>query len=104
VGISMWVRTESPEPGDRIDDSGWIAWKVPSGVLNLRDTPLLVAVDPYGDTVFNRFQISNQLPRELQYLRGRMTDSESAAILDELERLMSVATEKVHRYLWFIGD
>jgi hypothetical protein len=33
-----------------------------------------------------------------------MTDSESAAILDELERLMSVATEKVHRYLWFIGD
>jgi hypothetical protein len=39
-------------------------WKVPDGVLNLRDTPLLVAVDPYGDTVFNRFQIEQQLPKE----------------------------------------
>lgn len=104
MGCSMWVRKEMPERGDRIDDSGYIAWDVPSGILNLRDTPLLVAVDPYGDTVFNRFQIERQLPREVAYLRTRLTDPEQVAMLDELERLMTVATVKVHRYLWFIGD
>jgi hypothetical protein len=104
MGISIWVRKEMAERGDRIDESGWIAWKVPSGVLNEADTPLLIGVDPYGNTVFNRMQIERQLPTEVRYLRGRLTDAEHIAMLDELERLMAVAGETVHRYLWFIGD
>ena len=63
VPISMWVRKEMPERGERLDESP-IPWKVPNAVLNLRDTPLLAAVDPYGDTMFNRPQIEKQLPRE----------------------------------------
>lgn len=102
--ISMWVRKELSEPGERIDESGAIAWKVPHDVLNLRDTPLLIAVDPYGDTVFNHFQIERQLPDEIEFLRGKLTDSDSSTMFDELERLMTVACERVHRYLWFIGD
>lgn len=101
--ISMWVRKEMPEPGARLAE-GTVAWKVPPGILNFRDTPLLVAVDPYGDTVFNHFQIERQLPREVEYLREQLTSSEAIEMLDELERLMAVATERVHRYLWFIGD
>ncbi|GEL98047.1 hypothetical protein CTE05_15940 [Cellulomonas terrae] len=97
----MWVRNEA---GERVDGSGWIAWKVPSGVLSLRDTPLLIGVDAYGNTVFNRHQIRRQLPGELEHLREKVTDAESAAMFDELERLMAVATERVHRYLWFLGD
>ena len=100
--ITMWVRKEMPARGDRIDE-GALAWKVPQGVLNFRDTPLLVAVDPYGDTVFNRFQIERQLPREVEFLREHL-DLGSQPMLAELERLMAVATEHVHRYLWFIGD
>lgn len=99
----MWVRKEMPERGDRLDE-GSVAWKVPQGVLNLRETPLLVAVDPYGDTVFNRFQIERQLPREVEHLRRHVTDTSATEMLDELERLMAVATEGVHRYLWFVGD
>jgi hypothetical protein len=102
VPISMWVRQEMPERGDRIDE-GSVAWKVPPGVLNLRDTPLLVAVDPHGDTVFNRFQIRQQLPREIEYLRASLV-SDSQPMLDELERLMAVALDRVHRYVWFVGD
>ena len=98
----MWVRKEMPEPGDRIDE-GAVAWKVPQGVLNVRDTPLLVAVDPHGDTVFNRLQIERQLPREVQYLRECL-DEAHQTMLNELERLMGVATARVHRYLWFVGD
>ena len=70
--------------------------KVPGGVLNFRDTPLLLAVDPFGDTMFNRFPIERQLPREVAYLRQHTGLDE---MLDELERLMAFATERVHRYL-----
>jgi hypothetical protein len=99
----MWVRQEMPERGDRLDE-GSVPWRISQGVLNVRDTPLLVGVDPYGDTVFNRFQIARQLPREVEYLRGQLTARETALMLDELERLVTVATERVHRHLWFIGD
>jgi hypothetical protein len=99
----MWVRKEMPERGDRLDESS-VPWKVPLGVVNSQDTPLLVAVDPYGDTVFNRLQIERQLPPEIEYLRRELTNSDAGEMLDELERLMAVATERVHRYLWFVGD
>ena len=101
--ISMWVRKEMPERGERIDQ-GSVPWKVSQDVLNLRDTPLLIGVDPYLDTVFNRYQIEHQLPREIGYLRAHLRDPDSAEMLDELERLMALATERVHRYLWFVGD
>jgi hypothetical protein len=99
----MWVRKEMPERGERVAE-GVVPWKTPHGVLNLRDTPLLVAVDPYGDTVFNRFQIEHQLPKEIAYLRQHLTSEQEVAMLDELDRLALLATERVHRYLWFVGD
>lgn len=101
MGVTIRVRRER---GERVDDSGGIGWKVPPDVLNVLDTPLLIAVDPYGDTVFNRLQIQRQLPREVEYLRAQLTGAEVVAMLDELERLMAVATQRVHRYLWFVGD
>jgi hypothetical protein len=102
VALSMWVRGEMPERGHRVDE-GTVAWTVPSDILNRRDTPMLVGVDPYGDTVFNRLQIERQLPREVEYLRAKLS-IEAGPMLDEVERLMGVATERVHRYLWFVGD
>lgn len=98
----MWVRGENPERGDRIAE-GAIPWRIPEVALNLADTPLLSAVDPYGDTVFNRLQVRRQLPTELQYLRRELPETEGP-MLDELERLMEVTSERVHRYLWFVGD
>jgi hypothetical protein len=85
-------------------DEGAVPWKVPNGVVNERDTPLLVSVDTYGDTVFNRLQVERQLPREVAFLRERLTGADSVEMLDELERLMTLATKGVHRYLWFVGD
>lgn len=96
--------TGRPAHAGRCGISGAIPWKVPDGVLNLRDTSLLVAVDPYGDTVFNRFQIEQQLSTEIAYLRQHLTNDTEVAMLDELDRLADLATEPVHRYLWFVGD
>lgn len=63
VPISIWVRNWNAERGDRLDESS-VAWKAPYDALNLRDTPLLAGVDPYGNTVFNRPQAQRQLPGE----------------------------------------
>jgi hypothetical protein len=99
----MWVGEEMPERGERIAE-GDVAWNPPNSLLNLRETPLLVAVDPYGDTVFNRFQCEQQLPREIAYLAEHLHKGTDIAMLDELKSLMEIATTRVHRYLWFIGD
>lgn len=103
VPISMWVREELPGRSGRLRE-GKVPWKPPHWLLNQRDTPLLVAVDSYGDTVFNRFQCREQLPREIAYLREHLDGDTHAAMLDELERLVATTTEGVHRYLWFVGN
>jgi len=40
---------------------------------------------------------------KVAFLREHL-DEDWHPMLDELERLMAVATERVHRYLWFVGD
>lgn len=98
------------ERGQRFAEAA-VAWYVERGELGpltYEDTPLLMAVDPYGDTVFNAFQMTRQLPREIEYLRSKLTDDDSVAMLDELARLIVVATESPSgghgRCLWFIED
>jgi hypothetical protein len=43
------------------------------------------AANPYGDTV------------------QHLTSDTEVAMLDELDRLADLATERVHRYPWFVG-
>lgn len=54
--------------------------------------------------MFNRFQLQHQLPKEIAYLRQHLTSDDEIAMLDELDRLVDRVTERVHRYLWFVGD
>jgi hypothetical protein len=110
MGIGMWVRPEMAERGQRLAE-GTVAWYVErgdGGPLSFEDTPLLIGVDPYGDTVFNWIQMTWQIPREIEYLRSKLTDDASVVMLDELARLVAFATEGpsegAGRYLWFVGD
>ena len=102
MAIDMWVRREGPEGQDL--EQGSVPWKVLPEVLNPRDTPLLIGVNPYGDTVFNEVQVERQLPREVAYLRSHLTDSRGIGMLDELERLIALATRDGPYYLWFVVD
>lgn len=102
MAISMCVRLHLLELGPPLDE-GALAWELPGGLLNARDTPLLMGVDPFGYTVFNRVQIDNQLPGEVAFLRTA-ADPRVHAVLDELDRLIAVAQHRVHRYVWFLGD
>ena len=90
--------------GERVLDRAAVAWDSPKDVLNLRDTPMLLAVVPWGDAVFNEFQCTHQLPREIEYLRTRLGSDRHVAMLDELERLRHLVATTTHAYLWFQGD
>ena len=102
MGITMSVRPHLLELGPPIDE-GAAAWEMPRDVMSSGRTPLLAGVDPFGYTVFNRVQIDGQLPREIALLRLDLDPTFHRA-LDELERLIAVAKERVHRYVWFEGD
>jgi hypothetical protein len=98
----MSVRLHMIELGPPMDEAT-LAWEIPWDILSVRDTPLLAGVDPFGYTMFIRPQIDYQLPREITSLRVKVTP-DLHPVWDELERLIAVAKQRPHRYVWFEGD
>jgi hypothetical protein len=67
--------------------------------------PMLGHIDPYGDTVFNVFQMREMLA-ELDRVCSRLADDgiDRPPVLEEIRRLCDVGQRHPHQYLWFIGD
>ena len=61
--------------------------------------PYLRLIDPYGDTVFSRYQMVSVLP-ELE----RWATERPSANVDAAVQLARKCRDEVHTYLWFIGD
>ena len=61
--------------------------------------PYLRLVDPYGDTIFSRFQMESVLP-ELE----RWAAERPSANIDSVLQLARKCRDEVHTYLWLIGD
>lgn len=97
VPISVQVRKESGVVVVALD----LPYDAPSGV-DAERFPLLSAVDPYGDTIFNRLQMS-RLMDEVRELMPRAT-SEQQRMLTALSLACQRCESSVHQYLWFIGD
>ena len=100
--ITMSVRQHLLELGSPLDE-GTVVWEKPRDFDYRAGAPLLAGVDPYGYTVFNRVQIDNQLPDEIKFMRARLSQ-ECHPMLSELDRLVAVARQRPHRYVWFEGD
>ena len=66
-----------------------------------RQSPCLRWVDPYGDTIFNKFQAA-ALVNELEALVAASPDLTSS--LAGVARLARDCAEGTHLYLWFVGD
>ena len=103
MAISMHVRRYGAAPGDW-QAEGTLPWTPPHELLSARETPLLVGVDPYDDTVFNRSQCAQQILPEVVYLRALILEPDQTAMLDALDRLPEEATRSPHRCLVFNGD
>jgi hypothetical protein len=65
--------------------------------------PLLQYIDPYGNTIFNRYQMV-QLIRELQLLIVKSQSDEQKVLLHRIEELAIRCRDKLHLYLKFNGD
>src|SRR6185436_10214940 len=68
-----------------------------------QDFPCLRFVDPYGDTVFNQFQIT-QVISELERLSAQKHEPEVERHLRAVLEFVRQATGKVHTYIRFYGD
>ena len=110
VPISVWVCDERQQRLASLGDvlhlvppprpSGWYDPLV--GVQDRHRFPMLAHVDPYGDTIFNRAQMS-ALVEELETIQPDL-DGEALSTARALRVLIEAHASSPHRYLWFIGD
>jgi hypothetical protein len=70
---------------------------------SFEEEPLLVEIDWYGDTVFNRVQMPRFLS-QWQALAGNSQSPNQKQIVEEIRALAERCEGEVHLYLKFIGD
>jgi hypothetical protein len=97
MGINFELRYES---GDLVDDD--------LGVVEARDLPgiedqrfpYLRLVDPYGNTVFNQYQVEHAVQEELE----RYAAENPTAGIDALLAMARKCARQPRTALWLIGD
>ena len=102
MGITVCLVKESGEVLDRLEDPDDFL-KRNLELLDPEKYPLLTAIDPYGDAVFNRRQMP-QFVREWHAVRDHARGHLDPRFLDGVENLARACEEEPHRYLKFIGD
>ena len=65
-------------------------------------SPCLRFIDPYGDAVFNKFQMAPLL-EELEEVRKR-APQQAQEVLEQVTALARRCRDEVHLYLRFLGD
>ena len=65
--------------------------------------PMLRFIDPYGDTVFNRFQM-RFFGKEMERILQKAKSKEEKDLLVEILELAAQGVTEVHLYLKFYGD
>lgn len=76
-----------------------VPWEIALVGMNQAAFPMLGALDPYGDAVFNRLQI----PALLEEL-DRLPVERGGAWVAEARALCEVALREPHHYIVFVGD
>jgi hypothetical protein len=90
------------ENGKMLSEQVCIATNVLSHVHDTRFTCLRF-VDPYGDTIFNRLQMTALLD-DLHVLRQNPGNDQHENILSQIETLVQRGQSEPHIYIKFIGD
>src|SRR5262245_52699483 len=102
MGIDLRWENERGEVLGELPDGGALVERfLPA--FESADFPCLRFVDPYGDTVFNQFQIE-QVTQELEALAGRQHEPEVDRHLRAVLDFVRAARGQVHTYIRFYGD
>ncbi|TWF90588.1 hypothetical protein FHX80_133 [Streptomyces brevispora] len=78
---------------------GGVEWTAAFADLDPGEFPMLWALDPYGDAVFNH----RQVPLLLAEL-DRLPAACGGDWVGQARELCQVVQQRVHRYLRFVGD
>jgi hypothetical protein len=93
----MQVRDDSGTVVARAD--GGVQWTAAFADLDLGGFPMLQALVPYGDAVFNH----RQVPLLLAEL-DRLPAACDGDWVRQARELCRVVEQETQRYLWFVGD
>ncbi|OKJ13885.1 hypothetical protein AMK19_10920 [Kitasatospora sp. CB01950] len=95
--ITMQVRGDSGDIVARA--AAGVRWTSAFADLDPAQFPMLCALIPYGDAVFNE----RQVPRLLAEL-DRLPPAVDGEWVDQARELCQVVQRGPHRCLWFVGD
>jgi hypothetical protein len=103
MGVDVQVKSERGEVlGEVLDPQGLTARLLPEAGS---DSLCLRFVDPYGDAIFNSMQWPT-LIGEIRRAMERLPERDAAARdhADSILRLLEAPRDRVHTYVWFVGD
>ncbi|WP_327147358.1 hypothetical protein [Nocardia sp. NBC_01329] len=95
--INMQVRRELDNIVARTRDG--VEWSNAFAALDPAAFPMLSALIPYGDAMFNE----RQVPLLLAEL-DRLPDACGGAWVEQAREMCQVVLNESHHYLWFLGD
>jgi hypothetical protein len=99
VVVRMILRKESLE----VVRQSEVPFVIPRELADRRRFPVLWAVDPHGDAIFNSRQMRAMFD-EIDLLLDEVLDAEERNSLVEARKLCEEGVRRHHRYLWFVGD
>jgi hypothetical protein len=103
MGIDLQWTSEHGEILESVADPRALVSKIVDAVPRFEESICARFIDPYGDTIFNRAQIT-VLKEELQSVPDDALDEEARTHLKQMVELASKAEGQVHTYLKFYGD
>lgn len=102
MGIDMrWIDERGKVLGELLDPESRVPSILPP--LSTSDSLCLRFVDPYGDAVFNRFQI----PTLIAELDGALSLQTDPAVRQHIDSMLALARKtegSIHTYIKFYGD
>ncbi len=102
MGIDVVLETEFGAAVETLSDARGKLSKLLGKLDNERNV-LLNGIDPYGDTVFNRIQMSRFLS-EWQVILANASAGEECELALGVERLAKRCADEVHCHIRFVGD
>ena len=102
MGLNAELQDELGTRLDGVADSKGILDRLLAKADN-SDFPFLSCIDPYGDTTFNRLQMSRFLA-EWAVVRQSATTEDEIILWGQVEALAKRCAGDVHLYLKFIKD
>ena len=104
MGIDVALVNENHEAQQEVYDPQQCLTSLALGTWQeMKGSICLRFIDAFGDTVFNKFQVPVLLS-ELEKSAASQTDPKIKSHLIKVCRLVSVAQNKGHMYIKFIGD